>query len=57
MKLAEFYEIKHNRTERIIQSFLQKNENVRFMIESSLLSKDAKDRYLEIVEDRLKAIT
>jgi serine/threonine-protein kinase HipA len=57
MKLAEFYEIKHNRTERIIQSFLQKNENVRYMIESSLLSKDAKNRYLEIYEDRLKAIT
>jgi serine/threonine-protein kinase HipA len=56
-KLAEFYEIKHNRTERIIQSFLQKNENVRFMIESSLLSKDAKDRYLEIFKNRLKAIT
>lgn len=57
MKLAEFYEIKHNRTERIIQSFLQKNENVKYMIESSLLSKDAKIRYLEIFEDRLKAIT
>lgn len=56
MKLAEFYEIKHNRTERIIQSFLQKNENVKYMIESSLLSKDAKIRYLEIFEDRLKAI-
>ncbi|MCD4796020.1 MAG: HipA domain-containing protein, partial [Candidatus Cloacimonetes bacterium] len=53
MKLAEFYEIKHNRTERIIQSFLQKNENVKYMIKSSLLSKDAKDRYLEIFEDRL----
>ena len=57
MKLAEFYEIKHNRTERIIQFFLQKNENVKYMIEGSLLSKDAKIRYLEIFEDRLKAIT
>ena len=57
IKLAEFYEIKHNRTERIIQSFLQKNENVKCMVESSLLSKDAKSRYLEIFEDRLKAIT
>lgn len=56
IKLAEFYEIKHKRTERIIQSFLQKDENVRYMVESSLLSKDAKNRYLEIFKDRLKAI-
>lgn len=56
IKLAEFYEIKHNRTEKIIQSFLQKNENVRYMIENSLLSKDAKRMYLEIIRDRLKAI-
>ncbi len=56
MRLAEFFKIKPERVMRMIDNFPIKKEKIENMVKSSLLSKDAKSRYLEIVKDRLKAI-
>jgi len=57
MKLAEFYKIKQKRAIKIIKEFPVKEEQVIALISSSFLSEKAKDRYIEIFLDRIKAIS
>ena len=56
MKLAEFYELKPKRAERMMSEFSVLKEKVKNLISLSFLSEAAKEKYLEIYLDRLKAI-
>jgi len=57
MKLAEFYEIKVTRAEKIISEFSAQKDKVENLISISFLSDAAKGKYMKIYLDRLKAIT
>jgi len=56
LKLAEFFMIKKMRAERFMNEFVMKKEKVYEMIKVSFLSEDAKEKYLELFDDRMKAI-
>ena len=56
MKLGEFYEIKTNRVIKMILEFSGKREKVEKLISQSFLSLECKKKYIEIFQDRLKAI-
>ncbi|HPR17780.1 MAG TPA: HipA domain-containing protein [Candidatus Cloacimonadota bacterium] len=57
LKLAEFYGIKSERAQRMINAFLTARNHVCEMIKSSFLSEPAQEKYLDIYADRMKAIT
>jgi serine/threonine-protein kinase HipA len=56
IKLAEFYEIRSIRAEKIISEFSSKVEKVENLVSLSFLSEVAKEKYLKIYLGRLKAI-
>ncbi|MCF7792928.1 MAG: HipA domain-containing protein [Candidatus Cloacimonetes bacterium] len=57
LKLAEFYEIKEKRAIKMIREFPEKKESVNKLIEASFLSEKAKEKYMIVFHDRLKAIS
>jgi len=56
LKLAELYQIKESRAEKMIKEFIEKREKVVEFVNISFLNDKAKKEYLIIFEDRLKAI-
>jgi hypothetical protein len=56
LKLAEFFMVKKIRVERFLDEFVIKRDMVIEFIDHSYLKDNAKDRYIDIFEDRLKAI-
>jgi serine/threonine-protein kinase HipA len=57
LKLAEFFSIKTKRAESFISRFFEKEEQVISLINRSFLSREAKERYLYLRKDRLKALS
>ncbi len=57
LKLAELFSIKTNRAESFISQFFENKERVEAMINRSFLSREAKERYLYLYKDRLKAMS
>lgn len=56
IKLAEKLRVDWNRADRLINGFIMKRDMVIELINRSYLKDIVKSKYLEIVEDRLKAI-
>ena len=56
-KLAEFFMIKKMRAERFLDEYVMKKEKVYHLIKVSFLSEEAKKRYLELFDDRVKAVS
>ena len=56
LELARKLKIKKFRAERFLDEFVMKKGRVYNLIKVSFLSKDAKSRYLELFDDRIKAI-
>ncbi|MBC8385554.1 MAG: HipA domain-containing protein, partial [Candidatus Cloacimonetes bacterium] len=56
LKLAEIFMIKKMRAERFLEEFVIKKEKVHGLIKTSFLRDEAKKRYLNLYDDRMKAI-
>ncbi|MBT3225230.1 MAG: HipA domain-containing protein [Deltaproteobacteria bacterium] len=56
LTLAEFMEVKENRASSFIDRFFAEYENALELVHRSFLSDEAKERFLVLFNDRLKAI-
>lgn len=55
-KLAEFFKMNLQRSERFLDSFFKQKEKVIALIERSFLSEEARAEYIRSFKDRLKAL-
>ena len=56
LKLAEFLGVKKNRADTFIDRFFTEYEKTLELVQRSFLSDEAKERFLGLLDDRLKAI-
>ncbi|MEO6846633.1 MAG: type II toxin-antitoxin system HipA family toxin, partial [Chthoniobacterales bacterium] len=55
-ELANRFKIPSSQSNKIIEEFRSKQEKVKHMIQRSFLSEPAKERYREVIADRMRAL-